>query len=372
MADSEIAAKASFDDIRYAQLWEDADVLVAALGQEPGQTLVSICSAGDNALSLLTLDPAKVVVVDLSLAQIFCLRFRIAAYRELAQPEFLRLIGSRPGGDRGALLERVIRHLPETEHAFWTARRADVIAHGAGGIGKFERYFRLMRSYLLPLVHSRATINDVFKPRSDKTERRRFHDDRWNTWRWRFLLKVFFSRFTMGWLGRDPAFFDHVQGSVADHVARRIVHAAVDLEPANNPYLCWILTGTHHNALPHAWRPENYERIRDRLDRLDIRHGSLEAFIDTGEKADGFNLSDIFEYMNPETFQDVYGRILSAAKLEARLVYWNMMAPRRMPQHYGAYVERLEHEEALGKARDKAFFYADFVVEKVRGAGGAA
>jgi S-adenosylmethionine-diacylglycerol 3-amino-3-carboxypropyl transferase len=76
MAESQIAGKARFDAIRYAQLWEDADVLTAALEHRPGATLVSICSAGDNALAMLTLDPARVVVVDLSPAQIACLELR--------------------------------------------------------------------------------------------------------------------------------------------------------------------------------------------------------------------------------------------------------------------------------------------------------
>lgn len=63
MATSEIETCAEFDHIRYAQLWEDADVLTQGLGDQAGKTLVSICSAGDNALAMLTLDPAKVVVV---------------------------------------------------------------------------------------------------------------------------------------------------------------------------------------------------------------------------------------------------------------------------------------------------------------------
>jgi S-adenosylmethionine-diacylglycerol 3-amino-3-carboxypropyl transferase len=367
MLDSEIAAKASFEDIRYAQLWEDADVLIGALPQQPGTTLVSICSAGDSALSMLTLDPARIVVVDLSKAQISCLLFRIAAMRELEQQEFLRLIGSRQGTDRDALFDRVMRRLPQDEQAFWQVRRADVIAHGAGGVGKFERYFRMMRTRLLPLVHSRATIADVFKPMPEKAARRRFHDKHWNSWRWRLLLQLFFSRFTMGRLGRDPAFFDHVEGSVAEHVARRIVHAAVDLEPAQNPYLHWILREGHGEALPHAWRAENYPLIRERLDRLDIRHGSLEAFVSTGEKADGFNLSDIFEYMNPDMFAQVYGSIIGASHPGARLVYWNMMVPRRAPPQFADTIERLEAEEMRGKAADKAFFYSDFVVEALRG-----
>jgi S-adenosylmethionine-diacylglycerol 3-amino-3-carboxypropyl transferase len=102
-ASSEIATKAAFDHIRYAQLWEDADVLTEAMGDVAGGTLVSICSAGDNALAMLTLDPAKVVVVDLSPAQIACLKLRIGAFRALAMPEFLELMGARPSTRRADL-----------------------------------------------------------------------------------------------------------------------------------------------------------------------------------------------------------------------------------------------------------------------------
>ncbi len=170
----------------------------------------------------------------------------------------------------------------------------------------------------------------------------------------------------MGRLGRDPAFFDHVEGSVADHVARRIGHAGIDLDPAENPYLHWILKGTHGAALPLAWRAEHFETIRARLDRLDIRHGALETFVATGEKADGFNLSDIFEYMTTEAFEAVYGSLIGAAKPDARLVYWNMMVPRRMPAAFASRVRRVVDAEERGKAIDKAFFYSDFVVEAGR------
>jgi S-adenosylmethionine-diacylglycerol 3-amino-3-carboxypropyl transferase len=361
---SEIAGKAGFESIRYAQLWEDADVLVAALASRPGATLCSICSAGDNALAMLTLDPARVVVVDLSAAQIECLRIRMAAYRRLDHAAFLQLMGSRPAADRGQLLDRVVRDLPDASQAFWAERRDAVIRHGLGGVGKFERYFRIFRSYLLPLVHGTATVDRqlISRPRA---EREQFLHGEWNTWRWRALLQLFFSNFTMGRLGRDPAFFDHVEGSLADHVARRMVHACVDLDPAENPYLHWILKATHGAALPLPWRPEHYDTIRDRLDRLDIRHGSLEAFVSTGERADGFNLSDIFEYMGPDTYAEVYGSLLGAANPGARLVYWNMMVPRRMPPVFAGRVRRLADVEERGKGLDKAFFYSDFVVEEV-------
>lgn len=366
MADSAIADKARFDQIRYAQLWEDADVLLLGLGEARGATLVSICSAGDNALAMLTLDPERVVAVDLSSAQIACLRIRAAMYRGLSHAEFLELMGSRRSARRSELLDRVAQALNEEDQAFWAARKSEIIAYGLGGIGKFERYFRIMRKGLLPFAQSRATIDAVFHAR-DRAARQAFIAERWNNWRWRLLLRFFFSNFVMGRLGRDPAFFDHVEGSLAAHVARRIDHAAIDLDPSQNPYLHWILTGTHGEALPLGWRPEHFETIGARLGRLDIRPGSLERFVATGERADGFNLSDIFEYMDAETFAAVYASILSAAKPDARLVYWNMMVSRRAPDAFAHNIHRLVEIEARGKAMDKAFFYSDFVVEQVVG-----
>jgi S-adenosylmethionine-diacylglycerol 3-amino-3-carboxypropyl transferase len=364
VSEAEIALHARFDRIRYAQLWEDADVLNAALGEQRGGTLVSICSAGDNALGLLLLDPARVVAIDLSPAQVACLRIRIAAFRALDHQGFVELLGSRPSARRGQLFDAVTAALPPDQQRFWTERRAAVVAHGLGGVGKFERYFRIFRTLLLPLVHSRATIDAVFVPRPPG-ERARFLDRRWNNWRWKLLLRLFFSNLVMGRLGRDPAFFEHVRGSLAAHVAGRLRHVAVDLDPSRNPYLHWILKEGHGDALPLAWRAEHYDTIRARLDRLEVRTGALEALVAEGTRADGFNLSDIFEYMSPAVFEAVYGGVLGAANPGARLVYWNMMVPRRVPAAHAPRVRRLEREIAAGKAADKAFFYTDFVVEEV-------
>ena len=90
---SEVAARADFSGIRYAQCWEDADILLDALNVGPGHVCLSIASAGDNALAMLTRDPARVVALDLSPAQLACLELRVCAYRNLAHEELLELIG---------------------------------------------------------------------------------------------------------------------------------------------------------------------------------------------------------------------------------------------------------------------------------------
>ena len=180
------------------------------------------------------------------------------------------------------------------------------------------------------------------------------------------LLKAFFSKAVMGRLGRDPAFFDHVEGSASAQVTRNTRQALVDQDPSRNPYLAWILTGTHGDALPLALRAENFDLIRDRIDRLDVRLSTIEALADQGVRADAFNLSDIFEYMSAPAHEAAYRTVLDCARPGARIAYWNMMAPRRAPE---ALADRITADPAL-EARlrpiDKAFFYRDFVVETVR------
>ena len=358
----DLARRVDFDLIRYAQCWEDADILLRALSIGAGDVCLSIASAGDNALSMLSQGPSKVIALDLSQSQIECLALRVAAYRHLDHGELLALMGSMPCSDRRALFDKCRPSLEDRTVAFWESKMAEVQRFGIAGIGKFESYFRLFRRVALPLVHSRRTVEALLtdKPAEQRAE---FYDARWNSWRWRLLLKLFFSRTVMGRRGRDPAFFKYAEGSVADHVDRRVSHAFQVLNPAENPYLQWILTGRHVTALPHALRPENFAPIRDNLDRLEWRRQSVEDFAACGERIDAANLSDIFEYMSEEAYTDLYAKLIERAAPGARFVYWNMMVPRFAPPLLD---DRLRSERDLAESlfrEDKAFFYSRFVVE---------
>lgn len=362
MPEAGIATKARFDIVRYAQVWEDADVLVEALAGPPGRAFLSVCSAGDNALALLLLDPRSVVVRDLSEAQLHCLAVRIAAMRTLAWAEFVALMEPTPAIDRTALMGRVLPALAPAARDFWKERLDAVDRLGLAGVGKFEHYFSVFRRRVLPLIHGTATVEGVFVPRT-REMRERFFIERWDSWRWRLATNLFFSRLVMGRLGRDPAFFAHAEGSLPAQVRRKVRQAAVDQDPSKNPYMQWILLGRHAGALPLAWREEHFSTIRSRLERLDVGLGRVD---DQAEKKfDGFNLSDVFEYMAADEFSACYGRLLSVANPDARLVYWNMMAPRRVPVAHAAAVRRNETLEARLAAADKAFFYADLVIEDV-------
>jgi S-adenosylmethionine-diacylglycerol 3-amino-3-carboxypropyl transferase len=362
---TEAATRADFSAIRYAQVWEDADVLVQALAPLEDQTCLSIASAGDNALALLSFAPARVVAVDLNPSQLACVELRVAAYRTLEHGELLELIGSRPSTRRSALYQRCRKVLSSTAAAFWDAHTAE-IEQGIGSAGKFERYFKLFRTRVLSLVHSRKRVERLLAG-GDIQRREAFYATEWDTLRWRLLFKIFFSRFVMGRFGRDPAFFRYVEGSVADRILARTRYALTALDPAANPYLQWILTGTHTSALPFALRPENFERIRQNLDRLEVAHGSIEDYLDKHPdlRCDRCNLSDIFEYMSLENYRKLLERLIAASRPGARFVYWNMLAPRTRPEELAPRLRPLDGLANKLFAQDKAWFYSRLVIEEV-------
>src|SRR5213083_2126720 len=123
---SEAAARADFSQIRYAQCWEDADILLEALAVGPGDVCLSIGAAGDNTLALLTCQPSRVIALDLNPAQLACLELRVAAYRALDHAGLLELMGSRPSSRRGVLYQRCRPALSSAARAFWDAHAEEI------------------------------------------------------------------------------------------------------------------------------------------------------------------------------------------------------------------------------------------------------
>ena len=361
-----IQERASFDAIRYGNVWEDADVLCEALAPVArGGRLLSIASAGDNALALLTLDPAEVVAVDLSAAQLACVAIRVAAFEALEDEELLPFLGVSASRDRSRQYARLRGALPEPARGFWDERPDDVAA-GVIHAGRFEAYFRTFRTRVLPLIHPPRRVEALLRERSVEG-RRAFYEDVWDNRRWRFLFRLFFSRFVMGRLGRDPAFFDHVDGPVASRILARSRHALSTLPTHTNPHLAYIMTGNYRRgALPRYLRPEHRRDVRERLGRLRLVRASVE---EAEGPFDGFNLSDVFEYMSPGDHERVYAALCAAARPGARLVYWSLLAGRAAPTGVANRVRPLTELARALHERDAAWFYESLHVDEVCGGG---
>lgn len=268
MGHDSVESRVSFDFIRYANCWEDADILCQALQPGPGKRILSIASAGDNAMALLA-EGAAVVAVDLSLPQLACLELRCAAFRQLDYEQVLAFLGIHMADNRLSTFERLRIDLSAAARDFWS-HHPDLIAHGIIHAGKFENYFGLFRRWFLPLIHSRRTILALLESK-DRAARLEFWKQ-WNNRRWRFLFRVFFSRRMMGRAGRDPEFFRYVEGDVSQRFMGRVHHGLTELPTHTNPFLNYIVEGNYTQALPRYLRREHFENVRAGLDRLTLHH----------------------------------------------------------------------------------------------------
>lgn len=353
--------------LRYAQCWEDADVLLESLNVRSGDVCLSIASGGENTLALLSRSPKKVIAIDLNPAQLYCLQLKASAFRNLSHEEVLMFLGSRVAlaSERHSLYQTIRVDLdPPCAHYF--DEHPDIIGQGINSQGKFERYFAFFRKFVLPLVHNASTVERLFDERTVE-QRRRFYHEVWNTPVWRLMFRLFFSRPVMGLAGRAPELFSYVEGPVAQRILQRVQLGLTQTNPRDNPYLQWILFGKHLSALPFALRKDNFQAIRRNLDCLTWHCSTLEAYLGNlnDRSLNACNLSDIFEYMSEQDYEALATKLCQKTEAGGRLVYWNMLVPRRCPQALRHHLTDLSDIARQLFKEDKTFFYSNFVVEGV-------
>lgn len=354
--------KVDFSIIRYANCWEDPEILLKGLAPKSNSKILSIASAGDNSFSLLTTDPELVVAVDVNQTQLYLVALKKAAIRCLEYDEVLVFLGFREGLDRLKLFERLKPELTENICQYW-AQNMEVLAKGIIHQGKFERYFQAFAKKILPFIHSKRQVEELLISKGER-EQVRFYETQWNTWRWRLFFHIFFSRFVMGRLGRDPQFLKEVDIHVSKFIFQRAETHLKKVCAQHNPILRYGLTGDFGTLLPHYLQPANYHKVKANLDRLVISRGFAEQIAQEYGLFDHINLSNIFEYMNPELFHETASKLVQSLKPEGRLAYWNLMVPRRVSDILPSKIRYIQDLSEQLTQDDQGFFYNQFIVEQ--------
>jgi len=244
----------------------------------------------------LTLNPEEIVAADLSYSQLACLELRIAAFKQLDHGGVLKFLGVKPDSGRLATYKKLRPGLSPKARAKWD-RHPEAVHFGIIHAGKFEKFLGRYQGLLRSWVHATQAIDELLRPKA-RAQRIAFHAQTWNTRAWRLLNRLAFSRRVLGLLGRDKEFFRHAGQDVTTGPRLRLTRALTEIPVATNPYLRYHLTGNYADAaLPLYLRREHFEAIRRRARRIRLYLGPVEK---APGKFSGFNLSNIFEYMDAE------------------------------------------------------------------------
>ena len=375
--------RVDFSLIRYSQCWEDTEVLLESLDIQENDICFGILSAGDNVFSMLAENPKKVVALDISFPQIALAKLKKEVFNSLSYEEMLEFMGVMKSDKRIEIYDRIKEKLDKEVKEYWDFNR-ESIEKGIIHAGKFEKFFKIFREKILLFVHSKKRIEKLLEKKS-RQERIEYYDKYWNNFRWKLMFKLFFSKYVVGKLGRDKEFFRYAEKNISEEMKERSRYALCELNPYENPYINYILTGNYRkDCLPYFLRKENFDKIRKNLHKVEILQSSVEEYLDQIDfKIDKFNLSDIFEYMSAENYSKLMGKIYDNAENNALLAYWNLIVERNSEKLAyketdseiavtgkeknvnGKKYERMKELDRKLHEKDMTFFYTDFVVEKV-------
>ncbi|MCP1222931.1 DUF3419 family protein [Sebaldella sp. S0638] len=363
--ESEVSRKVDFSIIRYAQCWEDPEILLEVLDIKEGDVCMSIASAGENTFAMLVKNPGKIIGIDLNPVQLRLVELKKAAFLALEYEEMLEFLGFSESRRRKEYYGKLKDYLLGETEKYWNENMA-LIEAGVINTGRFDNFFQIFRKKVLSLIHSQKRVAELLE-KKNKEERYEFYNKKWNNLRWKILFRIFFSKFIVGKLGRDPRLFDYADNtSLSAVMSEKAKYAFTELDVSENPYIEYILTGKYTKNLPFAMRKENFQKIKSNLNRLELHNVSIEKYLETSEETiDKFNLSDIFEYISSEKYKELLEKIYEFSSNGAVLAYWNMMVPRSRPEELGNKIISLSETAKNLHAIDKTFFYSGFVVERI-------
>jgi len=353
--------------IHYAQCWEDPRTLMQALAITPEDDVVSIASGGDNTFALLLNNPPSLTAVDKNPVQIFLVELKIRAIEQLEYDKFVAFIGARPCKNREQLYSYLRPQLSQEARAFWD-EKSDTINNGIIHCGKFERYFKIFRRFLMPLIHSQKTIKKLLAT-SSLEEQERFYAQTWNNRRWQGLFRIFFGKFLLGRLGRDPSLFRYVTlENIAEEIFNWTQHGLTEVPIHKNFFIEYILTGRYSNleaAHPYL-QASNFHILKERIGRVRLVCESLEDYLKTLQPGtlSKFNLSDIFEYMSDMEVESSLQEILRVSRPNARLAFWTLFIPRSVPSALERQITPYSCSSKKLHFVARTFFYGSFCLWK--------
>jgi S-adenosylmethionine-diacylglycerol 3-amino-3-carboxypropyl transferase len=316
---------------------EDERSEARALDLRPADRVLSIVSAGEMPLSLLSMGVARVLAVDIDPAQLHLARLKLAAVCALERSDAIRFLGYRTASpdQRHDWFDAVLDHLPLASRTFWRAHRSEA---GSGAIwaGRFEQYLARITRYAIPLL-GRRRVTGIFECRTLAGQQAYF-DSRLDLRAIRLLLRVAFNRKVYASRGMDPRSLQYrtSQDEPLGVQFYRQFRNALTRTPARENYLMQlILLGSTRSdqCVPAYLTASGYETVRRNRDRIEIREAELIRHL-TGCPRGSFgkvHLSNLPDWMDQDQFDTVLMLVNEKIARPGRAVWRYLHRDRPVP-----------------------------------------
>jgi S-adenosylmethionine-diacylglycerol 3-amino-3-carboxypropyl transferase len=314
-------------------------------------------------------DPAKLVSIDLSPAQLSMLEIKRAAIMELDYDDYIEVLGvpffakptSKSPEYRLGLYNKIKKHMPAYAIDFWDAN-TDIIKKSVMMCGKVEKFFAFYRT-VLTWLYGEKEILKLFQGKNLEEQREIYHNFRKK--KWNALHRLLLNRSVLSFVKGAHSFAQVDFEDFATNLNHKRSRGMTRFYNPDNFFMSLMLLGGHYheNGMSPYLLRENYPKLKKNIDRLEIFQGTIGDVLkkEGTESFDRFNLSNIFEWMTNEVFNSIIRETIQLARPGSRMAWrYTFARPRELDAQN---LEKLVYEPELSKQlfeQDRAFIYESF------------
>ncbi len=326
----------AFRSFVYPQIWEDPEVDLPALKIDENSRIMTIASGGCNIMNYLTENPDCVKAVDLNPAHVALARLKITALRHLPDYESFFLFFGHADDKRNIQnYEKYIApHLDPFSKKYWESfslldgRRINYFTKNLYQFGLLGRF--------ISMVHVVARIygkdpREILKARTMQEQREVFDRTLGPLFDKPIVKKLCNMPVSLYGLGIPPSQFDELykaaNGDMASLLKARLERLACGF-PIEDNYFAWQAFGRGYDkvnkkAIPRYLTEENYNKIKNYADRVEVYHSSITSFLESqpAQSLDCYVFLDAQDWMNAEQLNHLWNGVMRTARPGARVIF---------------------------------------------------
>jgi S-adenosylmethionine-diacylglycerol 3-amino-3-carboxypropyl transferase len=311
--------------IRYSLVWEAPDTLYDGLNIGERDNLLMITSAGCNVLNALLKNPKSLTAIDLNPEQNRLLLFKKHVIEHHNYETFSSIMGFCGSQKVEEAWKKIYQSLDPVLREHWEGF-FEKHSNGIISSGKLESYILGFFPGLPERIQQK--VRELFKFKNIKKQYAFFLKE---------LDEMEFQEYFIDYFdqqnlskGRDLKLFKYVKASGGEIFYSRLKYFVETRLLKNNFHLWFFMFGPEEipePILPPCYRRENFYNLRNELGSLKIVTGEAMEFLmsPAGKKINKAGLSNIFEYVDEESFAEVVTKLIEERSESLCFIYWNLL-----------------------------------------------
>lgn len=322
-----------FSGLVYTQIWEDPYIDLEAMALRSDHKIVTISSAGCNALNYLTANPSQIDVVDLNGAHLSLLELKLAAFSGVNDYTLIeRMFACAADPENAKLYDQVLRWKMSTSgRVYWDGkaggkRRIDMFTTGFYRHGLLGQFIRLIRLYARL---NGIKLDDWSRCTSREQQIAWFEEVSPKLFNGPIIKILCRSPIVLYYLGIPPRQFNELcegKPETMIHVLRDRAFSLLTTGTVDENYFAWqATTGQYRPGGPYPpyLQASHFDLIRNRCDRIALFQTGLRQHLQTLPDAsvDRFVLLDAQDWMDPSEIGRLWAEMTRTARAEARIIF---------------------------------------------------